>query len=517
METALHSEIKAIAKEKPCLVFTHGAIRNLLINNFISTSHTFKDLGIPIEGYSKISAKFLGFTINPEYLKVDLANENPDVLAYFKIETPKLNPPPPPEPQTEIRKGFSIEIDVYNTAVDKRVFSRIILNVSDLKFKLNVVAPYLKIDLLDFKVEGAIIPDQNRADALEKSEVNDQDLKAVEGGLAYLMAKRVVKSMFSTINKINLQEVFKGIDLLGRWEVFLSDSSTNTPLVIIPSGGINVRKNTDCPTEDVLSSLELETDITPAGTISGDSSHHSWPTTVTYKKSNPREPRTGDNYLPFASLYLTKPALDVVFNEIIPNITIPLHGEEMIGFDGSVTISFQHIGVRIDPARYGLIIDAKFSVRGEVDINADLSCDRVHLVSADFGRQESDLSLRLSFVTEDSKLIIKPQLDNLQVEEFEVNMRNFSGWIWAAGGRALVIQFILEAILEPLAAERLEKEFKNALRQKVNSENIQLIDLSFLEGYSYPRIPLSKILRKFDSATFSSNQDSILVGLLADG
>ena len=139
--------------------------------------------------------------------------------------------------------GFTVTIALHVAGKTAFEFSRIEIDVANLKVKLIANAPNLLLSTPDFDVKGKVTPSSSRDDALSNYHIQEDDLERIEGAMAYVMPRRVVASALSTMRSIDLAKHFPAFDLRGDWALHIVKDG----LVIIPSGGIVIRENTDCP------------------------------------------------------------------------------------------------------------------------------------------------------------------------------------------------------------------------------------------------------------------------------
>jgi len=481
--TQLHTDVKAIAGNQPALVFSLKALRGFLLNNFKDSVERLQNTSVPVEGYSNIEAKFSGLSTNPQSFNLALSDAGGQIKA-------------------EITPGFQATIAIHVANAPQKEFSTIGIDVSDLAVRLSVAAPNLILGGPDFDVTGSIVPSATRAAALNDPGITEEDVERIEGAMAYVMPRRVVASALSTIRSIDLAKHFTAFELRGTWALHVDAGG----LVIIPADGIVIREDTGCPLKDSVPDIS-----TQSGTRTDISeTQYSWP--VVTGGIPPVVVRiASDRKDGFASLYAPRSVWDTKFSKTMPAIVYRENDNGFIGYELTFTASLRYVRLRIDPARFGIVIDLDFLANGSVFLTVDVPCvGRSDLAYARFSCAPSSLSILLSFVLSPTgKLVLESQVDRLSIGGVDATVSGFSRWLALAGGKAAVIGFIIDYVLKRVIEHNVPIKMRHAIKQEVNSKNFQLLDLEQLAAFTSYQM--------FNEVTFSGNVDSVLVGLMSDG
>lgn len=481
--TPLHSAVKNLAGSKPALVLSHDALRGFLLNNFKNTVKRLKNVSVPIEGFPSIEARFTGLTVDPANFQVDLSDARGLVNA-------------------TISPGFQSYIALHVAGDTQSEFSTIEVNVTNLNVILTASAPNLILGTPDFDVQGIISVASTRAAALAKAGITEEDVIRIEGAMAYIMPRRVVTSALSTVRSVNLADLFTAFELRGDWTLHI----VNDGLIVIPSDGVVIRENTGCPLKDSVP--DLSTKPEPRQEI--DDTHYSWPiTSGGFTASLVRS--ANDKLDGFAGLYAPKPIWDAKLSKTMPAIVYRESDNGFIGYDLTFTAALKFAGLRIDPARFGIVIDLDFVANGFAFTTVDVPCvGRSDLAYARFSCAPSNLSILLSFVLSRSgKLVLESQIDSINIGEVEATVSGFSRWLALAGGKAAVVGFIIDYVLKRVIEHNVPIKMRDAIKQEINSKNFKLLDLEGLAAFSTYGL--------FNEATFSGDNDSVLVGLMSNG
>jgi hypothetical protein len=481
--TPLHSAVKNLAGSKPALVLSHDALRGFLLNNFKNTVKRLKNVSVPIEGFPSVEARFTGMSVDPANFQVDLSDARGLVNATISPE-------------------FQFYIALHVAGDTQGEFSHIEINVTNLNVILTASAPNLILGAPDFDAQGIISVSSTRAAALAKAGITEEDVIRIEGAMAYIMPRRVVTSALSTVRSVNLAELFTAFELRGDWTLHI----VNDGLIVIPSDGVVIRENTGCPLKDSVP--DLSTKPEPRQEI--DDTHYSWPITPGgFTASLVRS--ANDKFDGFAGLYAPKPIWDARFSKTMPAIVYRESDNGFIGYDLTFTAALKFASLRIDPARFGIVIDLDFVANGFAFTTVDVPCvGRSDLAYARFSCAPSNLSILLSFVLSRSgKLVLESQIDSLNIGKVEATVSGFSRWLALAGGKAAVVGFIIDYVLKRVIEHNVPIKMRDAIKQEVNSKNFKLLDLEGLAAFTTYGL--------FNEATFSGDNDSVLVGLMSNG
>jgi len=481
--TPLHTAVKALAGNNPALVFSVDAFRGFLLNNFTNAVTRLKSASVPIEGFPNIEAKFVGLTVDPSHFQVSLSDAGGVVYA-------------------TISPAFQASLALHVVGDSLSEFSIIAIDVTNLKVGLTANAPFLMLGGPDFDVRGTVTASGTRAAALTVHGITEEDVIRIEGAMAYVMPRRVVASALATVSSINLAEHFTAFELRGNWTLHV----VNDGLVVLPSGGIVIREHTGCPLKDSVPDLSTE----PGPRQDVDDTHYSWPITPGGVPAAVVR-RANDRLDGFAALYAPKSIWETRFSKVMPAIVYRENDNGFIGYDLTFTAALSYVGLRFDPARYGIIVDLDFLANGFAFLTVDVPCvGRSDLAYARFSCAPSNLSILLSFVLSPSgKLVLESQIDALNIGQVEATVSGFSRYLALAGGKAAVIGFIIDYVLKRVIEHNIPIKMRDAIRQEVNSKNFQLLDLEGLAAFTRYRV--------FNEVTYSGDTDSILVGLMSNG
>src|SRR5262249_46218437 len=155
-----------------------------------------------------------------------------------------------------------------------------------------------------------------------------------------------VNSAFSTVSSISLSDHFPALELRGTWDIKLVPGG----VVILPSAGMSIKEDTGCPIQDSLPDLSVGVG---QPTQTGD--QYSWPLTPG-GVPGPEVHRVNDRLNGFASLYAPVPVWHARFSKAMPAIVYRESDNGFIGYDLTFTAALEYAGLRIDPARFGIVV-----------------------------------------------------------------------------------------------------------------------------------------------------------------
>ncbi len=481
--TQLHLDTKALAGDRPAIVFSNDAIRGLLLTSFERTTTQFAGHSVPFDGVARVEVRLLGLTIVPATMRVTLSGGGRTVFA-------------------AIYPGFQATLALHVAGDAKLEMSQITLDVSRLAATITASAPRLLLGSPDYEVTGAVTASADRQNALAVAGISEDDLLRIEGSMAFVMPRRIVAAVFATIPAIDLAEHFTAFELRGAWELHVVDDG----LVLIPEGGIAVRAQTGCPRGD--SAPELAVTHGPKGTV--DDENYTWPIVVGGVAVAVVRP-ANTQLSGFAALYAPKPLWVAKFSQTMPGIVYRESDNGFIGYDLTLSAGLSYVDVRVDPARFGLVLDLTVQANGAAFLTVDVPCvGRCDLAYARFDCAPSTVSIFLSFRTAPTgKLVLESQIDALSIGDVTANVSGFSRWLGVAGGKAMVVGFFIDYVLKRIIEHHMPNKLRDAIKSELNAKNFQLFDLETLGGFARYTF--------FNQVTFSGDADSVLVGLVSNG
>lgn len=475
--TDLHAAVKEIAGNNPALVLSIDALRELLFKSFLEATERLHKISVPIEGFSEIAARL--DQLSNDDLTLSAYNEDDQVVV-------KVTP--------DLTATIGLHL-----ASDKTLeFSTIQIEVRNLRFAISASAPNLLLSAPDFDVSGKITTSATRESALNTGTIQKCDIERIEGAMAYVMPRGVAKSVLSTIDTIDLAERFTAFELRGDWILDV----VNDNLVIRPSLGIALREDIGCPITD--SAPHLSTKV--SALASSSDTHYSWK--ITGAGVSKPKIREAHDKVGFAALYAPKLMWDARFSKVIPGVVYRERNNGFIGYELTFTVGLKYLRLKIDPDRFGLVIDFGLVTSGAAFLTIDVPCvGRCDLAYARFSSQDSDLSVLLSFMLQPpGKLVLESQIDRLNIAKVDATVSGFSRWLALAGGKAAVVGFIVDYVLKRVIERNLPIKICDAIKRELNSKNFELLDfeeLATFTEYGYG----------FNGVSFSGDCESVLVGL----
>ena len=479
MGTQLHADVKQIAGKHPALVISNDAFRGLLIKNLERSTNYMLNKSADLEGFPQIQARFTGIDVLPAQFKVSLSKSGDFIYAH-------LDP------------GLTATFSLHANGEPDCEFSIVHVYASNINFRLSVKAPKLLLESPDYSVKGEVIDAPFRDDALKEAGINPDIVQRVEGAMAYVMPRRMVSAALSVVNEVDLGPVFKAFEMRGDWNTYLVTDN----LIIVSSGGISLLPSQGC---SVKNSVMDPPKVEPV--VKTGSGQYSWPVQKPSfsKGSSPVPDIRHDG---FASLYAPISLWEQRFSDAYPAVTYRESDNGFIGWDLSLTVGLTYVGVKLDAARYGLVLDLGIIVNGEIFVTVDVPCvGRNDLAYVRFSVSPSSLSILLNFaISPVGKVVLESHIDRLDIGKADARMTPIGPWMAVAGGQDAVFGFILDYVLKRVVEFNIPIKMRNAILDAVNSKNIELLDLEKL-------VPFARYSAGFNATTFSADPDSLLVGL----
>ncbi len=479
----LHLSLKNLTNNRPALVLSIDAVRGLLLKNFSETAKYLRGKSIPVEGYRNIKARLLEPVPDLNSLRFYINTEGDEV--FFVVD-----------------QEVSMKVALHALDDANLKISIITIKVTDLKMPVTVSAPNLVIGTPDFDVNVNIKPADSRSDALKSDQVEEDDILRIERSMACLMPRRVVASILSTIRSIDLAKRFPAFELRGNWSIHVVGDN----LVILPSGGIEIRQATGCPTKDSVPDLAIKAHKRRPNGGNG----FSWVIDHEGIPPSPEKPKKS-RAMGFAALYAPKPIWNARFSKVMPGVNYREGNDGFIGYDISFNVGLKYLKLEMDSKREGIIIELQLSTTGAAFLTVDVPCiGRSDLASVRFECLPSDLEILLCFTLQhEGKLMLEGQIDRLMIGRMDAKVRFFSRWLALAGGKAAVVGFILDHALKRIIERNLPTKIRYVIKQEVNSKNFALLDFEELAMFTE--------FGRFNEVTFSGDDDSVLVGLGSQG
>jgi hypothetical protein len=471
----LYLAVQPIAGMKAAVVISDVALSVMLLNRLTAAIKEVSGLSFPTLAPG-IDAQFVRISVLPSDFKITTSTNGDFVTA-------------------AVSPAFTATLAIHPRGFPGEGFSEIEYSIQKLNFTIKAVAPHLLFSNPDFDVTGTIIELPTRTAGLVRIGLDEQRVIQVEGALAYLLASNLVSSFLGRASSVDLEQTLRAFSLKGEWKLIRFQDG----LLILPNAGIDFTENQGCPSHDSAPDLS----IIPGPPQDHGAGKVEWPIDHDPIPQPPyRKPTQVTGSL---SVYLPRPILEKRFSGFKPSATLQLSDNGFIGYELTFTVVLDYMKLLIDVGRRGLVLDLEITATGTVFLTVDVPCaGRKDIGYARMNLETSKISIFLSFVSDGiSKLALSSSIDGLAIGKVVANVSAFGRWLSFAGGKAAVIGYILDAIIEGELVKRLPDQIRDAIKDAVNHNNFPLIDAT-------------RIFRNAKLASFGGDRDGILVGLAID-
>jgi hypothetical protein len=486
MSNNLHNEIKALIGNKPALVFSKESLDSFLLKNFANSLKYLGNNSIEIQGSSKFEFKVLSISIDPTQLEAD--------TTALQTVIDKTGD----RVYLGIVPSITAVLEIHYAGDQSKAFSRINYEVSNFKSYFDTDENVLLLNNFEFDVRSEVTPLPNKDDVLIETGITDNDLLRIEGVLAYVIPNSVIKSAFSSITKIKLSELFNGVEMSGKLSLdYLPNSSA---LLIIPES-MTLKGNTGCPLELGSNVPKIESNRVTDG-WEFVSNHNAIILSRVYDIN------------PFAGIYFPKTILDLKFSKLYPSMSYFDSGGGFLNWEIKASALLKLLNLSIDIVNLGLNLKLEFGFFGEVAAYADVCHEQEEVASIKFKNNPQTDASRVELFygfdyLESGKVIVSPQLIDVTIGKVTPTVSAVSRYAHMFGGDAAVVGYLIDIIIGKVLAHNIPIEINHFIRNQMNLNSFTLMNFQSLERFS--------TLKKFNSATFSGDVDSILVGIVSRG
>jgi hypothetical protein len=476
--TALHDEVAKLAGDKGALILSSEMVTGLIARHFEAANNALLGNSVPAApDVTIVEARFDQLQTNSgnplDFKIIEKGND------FFIISD----------------QGFSLSITLHVQGDPNLAFSILIIDVSEISIAITAGSGAIIMGAPDFTASGRVDDTvSTRQAALNASGISLDTLLRIEGSLAFMMAHRIVASALGKIRTILLKDLFPGVQLNGT----ITLASVLNSIILIPAEGLSVTGPSGCPDTDTAPDLQLG--YQPTGATEWDFQKINVPALKQYNISSPADG--------VAAVYLPRQILEKDFGKVQPGAIYRDRSDTFIGWELEFTASLRKIGVDIDPARFGVVIRFTIECSGYAALNVDVPCvGRMDLATARLTMDPSQLDILLRFaVIDEGQLVLRSEIDRLDMGTARVSVSAFSKWLSAAGGYAAAMAVITDIIIGKVLAHNVPLKIRDAIKKELNFRNLLAIDIT-------PYISFFTQFINFRAATFSGDQNSIVIGI----
>lgn len=414
----------------------------------------------------------------------------------------QLTSSPHAEGAIEINLGsLFFVVALVPTADQNLAFSKITFSIDEVKMPIRSSDTKIHIVRASSIVKAVVSEDSDRNNAIAVSGISEADLLRVEGAVAFTAGNRLVASVFEELPPIDLHELFPFLSLGGPLEL----REVNENLVVIPA---TLRiANSACPRGDVTAGVDIVPQHRRRDSDEGRDFSRSWEYWITLPTGNSRRVEQAD---PLVAVYLPQPTLNEYFGKTTPAVAYRDGDKDsFIGWEIDLTVAVHRVGVAIDPGNMALRISLGLTSWGLAVATIDVPCvGRMDLAQARFqmpyhGTADVEALLRLA-LDSTGRLLLKVEIEKMQLGGAKVNLQLFSKYLGMAGGEAAVAGFVLDHVIGEQIARAVPNLVLQLIERQLNDKFVVLVDLGCMRKY-IDRLP--------NRPTFSGDSKSVLLGL----
>lgn len=381
----------------------------------------------------------------------------------------------------KVTKSLELKFDL--GVIGKNAFdalSTIHLKLSDLKFQIEASNEQLVCAPGEATLSSQLVQHKDFQVVMSRYSLDCIEAARVEGMLLYSGLATAIRNSLATPQAVDLTKLFPGIVFQGRIKFMMSNDGTQ--LFVTGDGGAARRPESHCECADVgdgigpLKPGELKRkgsnsgqaeDImpvdetkTPIGgiTLRGPSSVKA--ASVVSKR---RSRDVGENGL-FMPVGMAHGLVDGPF----PGVRIDLGDDGFIGWKAAAFLDVSDFKFTPEPdqGRFFVTLEFRVEIHGSVHIDlGKLGKIRVTTFSAEQDRPGANrVKIGFHAVLRAGELLLKPVLEDITFDDFDVSMRLFTLIGTPFGTKGAVIGFILDRILSQLVAWKIPVELERQLR-----------------------------------------------------
>lgn len=485
MTSAIHMAVAAlVGPDRMALLLDKKALNRQLADSVRAASAQLS--GVVIETTNpKVSVKLTSLNLDTSEIDLDFTGISPGLQEQITAR---------------IKPAFELTLELLSTAEPMTAFSSVRFLASNVSLTLKAEGLKLVPSAPDGDVLAQIVEAQTRADAIALSGISEADLLRVEGAIAYASGVRICLSALTALQPLELQELFPSVSFGTHAELGVVEGH----IVVAPLGQVLFKEEAGCPPlsgeapvtiskpvyDPATQTLSINTSVAPIQQVR--------PIELDYQGA--------------LALYLPKSILDARFAAPLPAITWRDRGGGFLGWSANATIAFRGLGLSIDVAKRGVLVNFEFDIFGTAYANVDVPyVGRVDVGSAKIemppvGEPSSNIQLLLRFVMDDqARLVVVTDITKLHLAKAAVTVDAFGRWLGMAGGRERVIGYLLDYVIGRILAHNLPIKLRSAIKKEIDGRTFLVADLGWLGEYYEDWYP--------SRSNFSGATDSIMVGI----
>ncbi|PVE61984.1 hypothetical protein DC415_23840, partial [Agrobacterium tumefaciens] len=342
---------------------------------------------------------------------------------------------------------LSFSLMIIDNGAPAHVLTKMQLNISALKFLIDVGSSYLKCEVPD----PVIRPEEparaaDFEDLIVQYDLDRDKVTRIEGMLIYGGVQSIFAKALGQANAIELHRLFPSVKFAGR--IVLDVAAKGGHLLIRGDKASNVDQSQACDCEDVGDGIgEIGKGHLGNENDPGFQLGLSTPVNDVDKILGRRRPGEGD-----IGLYIPNETAEGIVSGVYPAVRIDLEDNGFIGWKAAAIVDFSNVSFQPDwdYGRFYVTIDFRAEVYGSVRVDLG-KLGKIRVTSFDTtqpGAGGNRVKVGFYFVVGTKGIYLKPVLEEVTFDKFEVhlNVGTLVGTPFGAWGA--VIGFIFDRILE---------------------------------------------------------------------
>lgn len=480
----LHQSLLNAAGYRGAMLISGAAINSAVLDSLRKAA--FGLTGSSVDTlHPKVTARFDAISVNEVQLVAELVEEYGSVFV-------KVSP------------NFDLTLSLVYTADPNYRYAEIIFSVVDIRLSVRVDGSDVRFQLEDPRITASFSdkPIGSRSAAIAKSGIDENELLRVEGSFAYGTGSRLVTSAIGKLPPLGLRELFPAIEFSTTIELAVVDKC----LAIIPET-MSLLELVGCPQGNAADGIVVSAQTPQKPTEDSKQwEFYTEPNLSSLKKPNAQTP--------FTAIHLPRDILNARFGKVAPAVSYRERDNGFIGYEVQITGAVKEISVSIDEALGALRLRLGFQAWGTLIADVDLpTIGRVDLATARIelpennGQANIEALVRLA-VDSGGQLLATTEIALIELGKARVVLDLFGKYLSAAGGKAAVAGFLLDAVIGRIIAHNIPPIVSQVIRENLDRNFFVLTRLKGLSQY-IDRLP--------NSPTFSGNSQFALLGSNYEG
>ena len=504
MGSQLHKDVSLIANDKPAIHIAHSVLAKLIVRRLVDALHRFKGQYIryPLET-GRVQIGLAGDTFYAGSV-VDWITVVPDPTgSVFIVQS---NPTPP--------KVDLFEVVIHVTAFEepKKSLFAVVIQVQGIQVTGTISNQVLAIRNADLSLKTTVVKTKGSDETRKELGLSELEVARLEGLVDGSVAPTLMRNIFAGAAPIPLRSIFPAVVFDGQVNLSVVDNG----LLVVARDGWHLDDSARCPCAASAPSIEVSPGNATENSPSTPSAPPSFLVPINSSSPNPRTPQwpVEDDRRPSIALYLPRKNVEAITGGPYPAVAGSASDNGFIGWGFDYTVAFVDTDVSLVDPRATIVLTLGFYVTGAGTVTVDVPCvgrQDVGIINAN-NRKEGPSTFKIGITPRlqpDGKIVLVPEILDLQIEQFEVHSYVIAASLLAFfGPSGDLAAFVIQVVVHEVIRENLPVKLREAIRDAMGKQIWTLVDLT--------KIDIRRMLNsvKIDSAV-SREPESLLVGIQA--